>query len=86
MEAAVLKAVIVLFVKTVIDRSAGAVSGRLVFNLGQNFVMLHLVGKVAAVKLYFQDRFIEVLELWQGENLRQQLKSYRLKVNVLLDA
>ena len=77
---------VVLFVKTVFDRGAGPVSRRVIIHFDQHSKMLHLVRKVTAVELHFQDGFIKILELWKREHLRHQVETNRLEVNVLTEA
>ena len=47
--------------------------------------MLHLAGEVASVELDFQNGFVQVLELGEGEHLREQVEAYRLEMDVPLE-
>lgn len=60
-------------------------AGRSVLYFGEDSIVLHLVGEVAAVEFYLEDGFVQVLELGQGENLGEEFKSHGLEMDVLLE-
>ena len=49
----------------------------------QQSEMLHLVGEVPAVELALEDGLVQVLELGEGEDLRQEVEAHRLEEDVL---
>ena len=86
LEAFALEVVVVLLVEAVFDGGAGAVAGGAVVYFFKDAKVLHLAGEVAAVELDFQDGLVEVLELGEGEDLREEVETDRSEVDVLLEA
>ena len=86
LEAFALEVVVVFFVEAVFDGGAGAVAGGAVVHFFKDSKVLHLAGEVAAVELDFQDGFVKVLELGEGEDLREEVEANRSEVDVLLEA
>lgn len=52
-----------VLVEAVLQRRSRSLAGCAVFNLRENFIMLHLIGEVSAVELDLEGGFVQVLKL-----------------------
>ena len=83
LKAAAFEAGVVVGVEAVLDGGAGAAAGGGGGDFGEDAVVLHFVGEVAAVEFYLKDRFIEILQLREREDFREQLEANGFEVDVL---
>ena len=79
-EAFLLQLFILLLVEAEQER---LVARRLLLRLmDEQLKMLHLLVEVAAVKMHVENGFVEHLQFFDGEFLRQEPKAHRLKMDL----